>query len=157
MPGSYLVRTVNVGALKSVIWADKDYTDTPLEVAGGRNITGVVITVTDRLPTIAGTIRDRAGQPAANAGIVFFPADRALWRNFGNQPTRIRYLAASTTGTYSLRGLPAGDYLAIGVDDSNADRWQDPAFFEIAARTAVRFSIDWGESKTVDVTVQEIR
>ena len=98
MPGAYIVAAG--GTLKSVVWGDKDYTDVPLEVAGGKNITGVVITVTDRLTTIAGTVRSRTGQPATSAGIVIFPADRALWKNFGLQPARIRYFAASTSGGF---------------------------------------------------------
>lgn len=156
MPGAYFVRTTGP-ALKSVVWADKDYTNIPLEVAGGKNITGVVITVTDRQTTIAGTVNSRAGQAATSAGIVIFPADRALWKNFGLQPTRIRFIAASTSGAYSFRGLPAGDYLAVGLDEVNAERWKEPDFFEIASRAAVRFSIGWGETKTVDVTVMDLR
>ena len=156
LPGSYLLKVMTSGTLKSVKWGDKDYTDTPIEVGGGK-ITGVIVTVTDRLTTLAGTIRDRAGQLASNSGVVIFPVDRAQWKNFGNQPSRIRYVAGSTTGSYSVRGLPAGDYLIVGIDDGSASRWQDPAFFEAAARVATRFSIDWAESKTMDVVVQEIR
>ena len=156
MPGAYFMRTTGP-AIKSVVWGDKDCTDTPLEVAGGKNITGVVITVTNKLPTIAGTIRMRTGEAATNAAVVLFPAERALWTNYGTQPTRIRYIAASTSGAFSLRGLPAGEYLAVALDDARADRWKEPDFFEIASRTAVRFSIGWGETRTVDVTLQDIR
>jgi len=157
MPGSYLLRTVGTGALKSVIWGDKNYTDVPLEVAGGKNITGIVLTVTDQVATLSGTIRDRTGQAAPAAATIVFPADRNLWRGYGTQPSRIRSLPGSTTGAYAVRGLPAGDYFAVAVDEASADRWQDPAFFEAAARVATRFSIAWGETKTLDVIVQDIK
>jgi hypothetical protein len=157
-PGAYLLKAMLPnGTVKSVRWGDKDYTDAPLEVSGGRNITGVTVTVTDRLTTLEGTIRDRAGQPAMNSGVVIFPADRTLWRSFGNQPTRIRYVAGSTSGVYLVRGLPAGEYLIVAIDDADASRWQDPAFFESAARVAARFTLDWSESKTMDVIAREIR
>jgi hypothetical protein len=157
MPGSYFLRTAGGGTLKSIRLADKDITNTPLEIAGGQNVTGVVITMTDRVPTIAGTIRTRAGQPAASAGVIFFPAERELWRNFGSQPTRIRFVPAATNGAYSIRGLPAGDYLAVGLDDGHGERWKDPDFFDLASRVAVRFSVGWGDTKTVDVIVQDLR
>jgi hypothetical protein len=133
------------------------YTDTPIEIAGDKNITGVVITLTDRVTTLTGTITEAGGQPAATAGVVVFPAERALWRNFGNQPRRIRFVTASTRGTFSVRGLPAGDYLAVAIDDSYGDKWQDPSFLEAASRLAARFTLNWSETTAIEVKLQEIR
>ena len=121
------------------------------------DITGVVITLTDQTTTMSGTIRDRAGQPAANTAVIAFPADRTRWTNFGIQSAYIRSSAGSTRGAYTLRGLPAGDYLIVAVDDDLLTRWKDPAFLEAASRIATRMSIAWGDTKTLDLTVQEIR
>lgn len=157
LPGSHMIRTINAGLLKSITWSERDYTDTPLEVAAGKNITGVVITITDKTTTISGSITDATGQPATTAGVVVFPAERAQWRNFGSQPRRIRYIPASTAGVFGLRNLPPGDYFAVAIDDSHSDRWHDPAFLESAARVASRFSLDWGAGTVVDLKLQIIK
>jgi hypothetical protein len=159
LPGSYLLQVQGgiFGAVKSVKWNNIDYGDMPIEIEGDRDVKGIVITLTSQTTSLAGTIRDRTGEAAPNSALIVFPAERARWTNFGLQPTRIRSIPASTTGTFSLSGLPAGDYLAVAVDGDSSSRWMDPGFFEMASRTAARFSLNWGENKTVDVTLQDIR
>jgi len=159
LPGSYLLQVQGgiFGAVKSVKWNNIDYGDMPIEIEGDKDVKGIVITLTTQTTSLAGTIRDRTGGPAANSALIVFPAERARWANFGLQPTRIRSVMASTTGAYSLSGLPAGDYLAIAVDGDSSNRWMDAGFFELASRTATRFSLSWSENKTIDVTLQDIR
>ena len=163
LPGSYLLQipfAVVAGyasTVKSVKWNNIDYGDMPIEIEGDKDVKGIVITLTTQSTSVTGTIRDRTGGPASNSALIVFPAERSRWVNFGLQPTRIRSMTASTTGAYSLAGLPAGDYLAVGVDGDSASRWNDPGFLELASRTATRFSLNWGENKTIDVTLQDIR
>jgi hypothetical protein len=155
LPGAYLLR--GSAAIKSIMWNGRDYSDTPFDTTTGRDIEGVVVTLTDQMTTTSGTIRDRTGQPAANTAVIAFPAERARWTNFGIQPARIKASAGSTRGVYTLRALPAGDYLIVAVDDDVAGRWKDPAFLEAASRVATPFSIAWGETKTLNLTLQEVR
>ena len=157
LPGQYLMSVLGGATLKSVTWNNKDCTDTGIDATGGTDIKGVVITMTLQTTVISGTIRNRKGEAAANTAAIVFPADRALWTNFGTQPARIRALTATTTGAFFVRGLPAGDYLIVAVDDSQVERWKDPSFFDAASRVASRISIGWGETKTQDLIVQEIR
>jgi hypothetical protein len=159
LPGSYLLQVQGgiFGVVKSVKWNNIDYGDMPIEIEGDRDVKGIIVTLTSQTTALAGTIRDRTGEAASNSALIVFPADRARWTNFGLQPARIRSIPASTTGTYSLSGLPAGDYLAIAVDGDSANRWMDPGFFELASRAATRFSLNWGEKKTMDVALQDIR
>jgi hypothetical protein len=158
-PGLYLLQSPAglLGTVKSVKWNDIDYGDMPIEIAGDRDVKGLVITVTTQTTTLAGTVRDRAGEPASNSSVIAFPADRARWTNFGLQPTRIRTAPASTTGAFAMSGLPAGDYLLVAVESDGASGWSDPGFLELASRVASRFSLNWGEKKTMDVTLQVIR
>jgi hypothetical protein len=157
LPGRYLMSVPGGQTMKSVVWNNKDCTDTGIDTTGGTDIKGVVITMTLQTTVISGSIRDRKGEAAASAAAIVFPADRALWTNFGTQPARIRAITATTTGAFLLRGLPAGDYLIVAVDDSQVDRWKDPTFFDAASRVASRISIGWGETRTQDLIVQEIR
>lgn len=158
LPGSYVLQVLGLGgSVKSVKWNNIDYGDMPIEIEGDRDVKGIVITLTTQTTSLAGTLRDRTGEAASNSALIVFPAERSRWTNFGLQPTRIRSITASTTGTYSLAGLPAGDYLAVGVSGDSANRWMDPGFFELASRAATRFSLNWGENKKMDVTLQDIR
>ena len=155
LPGAYLLRGPT--GIKSIMWNGRDYSDTPFDTTTGRDIAGVVITLTDQTTILNGSIRDRSSQPAANTAVIVFPADRTRWTNYGISPSRIRSSPGSTRGAYTLRGLPAGDYLIVAVDDDQIGRWKDPGFLEIASRVATRFSIGWGETKTLDLTLQEIK
>lgn len=155
LPGAYVVR--GPANIKSITWNGRDYLDAPFDTTSGRDITGVVITLTDKVTTLSGAVRDRAGQPAANTAVIVFPADRARWSNYGLQPARIKSSAGSTSGNYSIRGLPAGDYLIVAVDDNLAGRWKEPAFLEAAARTATRLTLNWGDAQKLDLVLQEIK
>jgi len=157
LPGAYLVRMIGGGLVKSVVWNGKDYAFTPIEVTGSGDITGVVVTVTDATTTLSGVVRDATGQPAANAAVIYFPAEREQWTHFGIQPTRLRSSPVSTTGTFALRSLPAGNYFIVAVDDDQMDAWKDPAFLEAASRVATRVTLDWGETKIQDLIQQRIR
>jgi hypothetical protein len=156
-PGQYLLRGLAGPAIKSIVWNGKDYTYTPFDASGGQDITGVVLTFTDQAGTISGTVRDAGGQPATDAAVIYFPAEPAQWTNYGVQPLRLRATMASTTGEYTLRSLPAGDYLLIAVDSELADAWKDPAFLEAASRLATRLSIDWTETKTQDLVLRQVK
>jgi hypothetical protein len=157
MPGAYLLRSPIGGIVKSIMWNGRDYSHTPIDTTGGRDITGVVITLTDQTTTIAGVVRDRSGQPADAAAVIAFPAEPAQWRRYGIQPTRLGAWRTSTTGTFTLRTLPAGEYLLVAVDDELSHRWKDPTFLERTSRVAVKISIGWGETKAQDLVVQEVR
>jgi len=155
--GPYLLRIGGSGAIKSIAWNGKDYTHTPFDGAVDHDITGVVITLTNETTTVTGTILDGSGGPVANTAVIAFPAERGQWTNFGIRPIRIRASPGSTTGTYTLVGLPAGEYLLVAVTDDQVDRRSDPAFLEGAARGATRVSLSWGETKTQPLTIREIK
>jgi hypothetical protein len=157
MPGAYVVRPGASLSVKSMMWQGRDYADLPFDTTGGRDITDVVITFTDQTTAITGTIRDQAGQPLPGAAFVVFPADRIRWSNYGLQPARLRSGPSSTTGTFSLAGLPAGDYFLLAVTDDQASRWKDPAFLDAASRVATKVTLNWGDTRTQDLTLQVIR
>ncbi|HEX5070679.1 MAG TPA: carboxypeptidase-like regulatory domain-containing protein [Vicinamibacterales bacterium] len=157
MAGGYLLRPLAGSAVKSIMWEGRDYTDVPFDMSSGGDVAGVVITFTDQTTTISGVIRDQEGRPVAGGAFVGFPVDRARWSNYGLQPTRLRSGLASTTGTFSLRGLPAGEYFLIAVNDDHVNGWKDPTFLEAASRVATRFTFAWGDTKTQDLTLQVIK
>ena len=155
LPGLYVVRSL--GTIKNVTWNGRDYTNTPLEIAGGADLTGLTVTLTDQSTTVSGTIRDSAGKPSPGAALIAFPVEREQWTNWGVQPVRLRSSAAATSGTFSLRGLPAGDYFVVAVPVDQAPRWRDSTFLDVASRVATRVSLAWNDTKTVDLVLQVIK
>jgi len=41
--------------------------------------------------------------------------------------------------------------------DANANPWRDPAFLDAAHQFAERVSLEWGETKTLDLRVVSMR
>ena len=155
--GEFLIRPFTGLSVESITWNGRDHTDLPIDTTSGRDISGVVVTLATQTISVGGTIRDRSGQPAMTAAVIVFPAQRSLWTNYGIQPLRLRSATASTSGDYQLQGLMAGDYLLLAVDGSQAERWKDPAFLESASRVATRLNLQWGDKKTQDLVLQEVR
>jgi hypothetical protein len=117
----------------------------------------VVITFTDKPATIAGAVRGGDGGPATDAAVVIFPAEKDAWTNYGISPDRIRSTLPGTAGSFQLTGLSAGNYLVVAVDVAQRASWQDPAWLDAASRSAARVSVDWGETKTVDLVKGAVR
>jgi hypothetical protein len=157
LPGEFLLRTLIGAGVESVIWNGRDHTDVPIDTTSGRDITGVIITLTSQTTSVTGTVRDKSGQVATSAAVVVFPADSGLWVNYGVQPLRIRSVTASTNGAYQFQGLLAGDYLMVAVEGDQAERWKDPAFLARASRSATRLKLQWGDKRAQDLMLQEVR
>jgi len=153
LPGEYWLRVLSPGWLvKSVRWKDKDYTATPFDAAATTDISGVVVTVTNAVPTLAGVVHDRDGAPSSGATVLVFPPDRAQWTNFGFVPARIKSTASSNDGAFSLATLPAGDYCVIAMTTPPAG-WQDPDVFARLEPAATRVTLAWGQPTAVDLTI----
>jgi hypothetical protein len=156
----YFLRVSGFGgslAVKSISASGGDYTDRPFDMASGTDVTGVVVTVTDKTARLSGVVRDRSGALVPQATVVIFPADQSLWRRFGVTPPRIKAAALSAKSSYELAGLPRGDYYVIAVDSAFGDAWQDPRFFPAAvAGAAERISLDWGQARVQDLTIRPV-
>ena len=88
-PGQYFIRIRGLGdswAIQSISAGGRDYTRVPLDLNDGRSLDGVLVTMTDRAVTLAGTVRDAQGRLLTNVAVLLFPADRDAWQNFGIAP-----------------------------------------------------------------------
>jgi len=62
-------------------------------------------------------------------------------------------VAVRSDGTYRIKGVPAGDYLAVAQPGTNTRAWQIPGFFKRVESAATRVTIGWGETRTQDLRV----
>jgi len=154
-PGPYLL-DIAATMIKSVTWNGEDHTYAPFDAAAGHDFDGIVVTLTTQRPRLNGTVRDARGAPAT-AAVIYFPVERDQWRNVGLQPRRMRSVAASSSGTFSILMLPAGEYYVLAVEPSRADAWKDPEFLAAAAMVATRVKIDWPDTKSQDLVLQTVK
>jgi len=158
MPGLYHFRGESQGwHITSVTVNGRDHTYTPLDTSTGENFSDVVVTFTNAVQSINGTVTDATGAPVAGATVVTFPVEPAQWTNYGLSPPRIKSARTPSSGEYRLRTLPAGDYYVIALPESQSAAWREPGFFQRARGAAVRVTLTPGETKTVALKVTEVK
>jgi hypothetical protein len=148
VPGRYVL-----GAsvfVKSAIVNGQDSLDVPFEVHGDSDIANAVVTVTDRLSELSGTVTWSSGASASDYTVIIAPADRRYWTPSAR---RIQSARPSSIGRYVFRGLPAGTYLLAAVTDLEPGSQYDPAFLKVLAGAAVPVTIADGGRHVQDVRV----
>jgi hypothetical protein len=140
--------------VSSVIVAGQDVRDTGIDVSSGADVNDVIVTLTDKLATVSGSVRDTGA--TSQAAVLLFPADRAAWTNYGWHPLRIITTLTDVKGGFQLGRVVAGDYLVVAVDLSKGAAWTDPAFLQAAASLATPISVKWDEKKNVNLTVATV-
>jgi len=157
-PGRYLAR-VDVPAataaarwtLKSAIVNGRDLADRPLAAAAdGSELSGVVVTFTDRASDIAGHLIDTTGRPVTRYSIVVVPQDRSLWLP---NARRIRAVRPATDGSFVVAGLPSGDYAIAAVENVEDADMFDAAFLSPLLASAFKVTLAEGEHKRQDFRV----
>lgn len=158
LPGEYVLRLrTSTFIVKSIASGGRDATYLPFDASDGRDFDDVVVTMTDKVAALTGTVRDDRGRETGSAAVILFPVERDQWSRYGFTPPRIRSALSASGGRFDIGALPAGDYFVLAVDAARVDAWQDPSFLAAAERVAARISIGWGESRTVDLAVTTVR
>ena len=157
LPGRFVFRAEPTGwILKSVIFGGRDHTYSPVDLGPSQDLTDGVVTFTNAVPSVSGTVRGENG-PAEDAGVILFPADRRRWIDYGRSPVLFRIARTSTAGSYRINRVPAGEYLAIAVPVAQLHNWHEPGFFGKAESMATRVSVAWGEQKAIHLQVARVR
>lgn len=148
VPGRYSLRATTT--TKSAIVNGVDVMDFPFEVTGETDISGVRITVSDRIGSLAGRISESNGDAAYDYSVVIAPSDPRYWVPGGR---RIVLTRPSTAGQYTFPNLPAGDYLLAALSDIEPGAQFDPSFLKELSTAAMRITIADGQRQTQDIRV----
>ena len=146
-PSGFIVQSISINGV--------DATERPFDLT--QTVTNAVITFTDLIGEISGSVR---GVPPNTdpPAVVLFPADSTAWKEFGNNPMRMKSTRLGTgASTFRFGSLIAGDYFLIAIKDEFSSNWQDPAFLEVLSRTAQRFTLGPGEKKAITVELSDAR
>ena len=155
MPGRYKVQIIGLRGwrARSVDVAGQDALDTLLEVKAGEDVANVTATFTNKPSELAGTLQDSSGAPTSAYTIVLFAADQRYWTP---QSRRILSTRPSTSGTFSFRDLPAGDYKLAAIEDAEPDSWFDPNILRQLVGASMSVTITEGERKTQDIKIGKL-
>jgi hypothetical protein len=141
----YIIKSIDVGG--------RDVAYVPFEIS--RSLTGVVVTMTDQIPSLGGTVATEP-RDQGRAAVIVFPVERDRWTRYGFSPARL--LSAPTpSGAFLFAALPAGEYFVVAVDVAHVMAWQDPKFLERASAVAARVRLGWGEKRRVDLTMTRVK
>jgi hypothetical protein len=135
--------------LKSATVEGRDLLRSPIAI-DGQDVSGIVITFTDRPAILSGLVTDAAGRADAAAGVVAFPVDYQSWLENGSPPAVVRAIPVAQTGTYTISDLPPGEYLVAAVGLEMLDDWQ-PAMAKALAGQAKRVTLANGATARVDL------
>ena len=95
---------------------------------------------------VTGTVTNPQGQAVSDYTLIVYPVDQRYWLP---QSRRIRSIRPATDGTFSLTGLPAGDYRIAPELDPEPGSWFDAPFLQQLDSSPQRFSLADGEKKTL--------
>jgi hypothetical protein len=158
-PGKYFIRVAESPdgwMFKSATLDGRDVTDTPIELRSA-DVTGVVLTFTDRWSGLGGVVRNARNAPDPGATVLAFPTDVQSWSNFGANPRRLREARTNARGEFGMTSLPPGDYYAVAVPQEQATDWREPRALDALSRIATRITISEGEHRKQDLTTREVK
>lgn len=135
---------------KSAMLGDVDLFDTPVVVRSLDNITDIVITFVDKRSEISGSMTGPDGAPAVDYTVLAFSADSRFWTP---QSRRTQWVRPNTQGRFSVRDLPAGDYIIAAVSDIEPGQWNDAKFLEELALFGVKVTLGDGEKKMQNLKI----
>jgi hypothetical protein len=156
--GQYIVRPYELDGwfVQSVTLGGKDITDRAFDLQA--DTTSLVVTYTDRLSKVSGTVTDARSDVSPTAIVLAFPIDQRRWSGYGASPRTLKSALTTRSGDYTFDHLPPGDYYAIAIDPAEADDWKDPATLEALASQAARLTVVAGDApKTLDLRLKAIR
>ena len=136
-------------ALKRVRYGGLDVTDMGVDVAF--DVPGVEVVIA-RQSEVLGLVADRRGLSIPGATVVVFAEDSRRW----TLPfTRYVKLAlSSSSGTFTIAGLPAGRYYAVAVPALIEGKLADPDDLEMLVPRASRFSLGEGERRSLEIRLE---
>jgi hypothetical protein len=138
--------------LMSAVFNGRDALDTPLELR--QSVSDALLTFSDRPAELSGSLQDPAGRPAPDYYVIVFSSDRTHWTP---QSRRVRAMRPSAEGRFTVRNLPAGDYLIAAVTNIEDGEWGDPGVLQQLSTVSMKLTLAEGEKKSQDIQVGAIR
>ena len=140
-------------SLASAMVGSRDVSRSGIEIAD-TDITNLVLTFSDKRTEITGTVRSRAATGDPEAVVVAIPPNVRDWIAEGMNPRLMGTARTSPSGSYTIGGLPAGDYRVIAMSEDFAVDARDPAFLERLVALGTSIALRDGEKRALDLKTE---
>ena len=137
-------------AVKRITLNGRDITDATVDLRE-KDVEGIEVVLTTKVSRVTGAVSDDKG-PVSDYAVVIFPSDPTKWID------RSRYLAIARPtqqGRFTVNALPPEDYLAIALPNIVGSEYMNPEFLQQLRINATAFSLQGGESKTLDLKLKK--
>ena len=129
----------------------REVLDAPIDIRAEEDVSDLLLRFTIQPSELSGRLQTSTGQPATAFSIIVFSASREFWI-----PTsrRVRSLRPATDGGFSVKGLPAGEYLIAALTDVEPGEWYDPKFLEGLVATSAKVVVRDGVKTVQDLMIK---
>lgn len=118
-------------ALKAILQDGVDVTDRVFDLRGGEALDTIQVVVTNTVNAVTGVLTDDKGAPTTDGTVVVFANDAGKW----SEDSRfVRSARPDQQGKFQIKGLSAGEYLAVAIDYIEDGLWNDPEYLESIRR-----------------------
>ena len=100
----------------------------------------------NKVTTVTGVLADDKGAPLTDGTVIVFANDSGKW---AEDSRFVRSARPDQQGQYQIKGLPAGEYLAVAIDYVQEGMWNDPDFLESLRRHAQRVTLGEGDTRAL--------
>ena len=128
----------------------------PLTLAG-QDVTNVVVTMTNQLGRIEGTVRASGAATLPPVTVVVFSADRQWWDTGTETGRGPHTVSASKEGQFSVASVLSGDYYLAALPDAQVPDALTTAFLESVVPVATRVTVANGEQRSLDLRLGAIK
>ena len=156
-PGQYAITAsppTRDWVVKSIAAGGTNFLEQPL-VVDAADLGNVVVTYTDRVAELSGTVQGIPANTDEIFTVLLFPSD-PNWIATGMVVRRPISVPVDRTGTFQTRVPLAGEYLAVAISQDFAAE-QTTALFTSLARMATRVPITEGEKKAISLPVSRVK
>jgi protocatechuate 3,4-dioxygenase beta subunit len=139
--------------IRSIRMNGADVTDTGIDIKPNEDISGIELELTNKLTTISGLVKNSRGEASKDYTTIVFAQDKTKWT------TGTRYQSVGRPdqdGRFKISGLPEGEYYIIAVDRLETGQSGDPDFLESVRSRATSFSLREGETRTIDLRLNNV-
>ena len=136
-------------ALKSATLDGRNIANAPVSL--DRDMSGLVVTFTDRPSELYGQVRNASGIADPAATVLIVPGDVVPTATSGDPPAPLRTIRVERDGSYRVTGLQPGSYLIMAVPNEATSDWQDPRILASLARLATTIKLTEGEKKPLSL------
>ena len=137
--------------IKSVRVNQNDVTDTGIALHKGQRIGNVTVAIGARATQLSGVVTTLSGAKASQSILLLFSMDPMKWTH--PLARYIRVTRADADGRYAIAGVPAGDYMLIGLRTIQVDADTQPDALRRMMRWATPVRVP--DNQTISLRIVE--